>query len=263
MSEIKVKEFSYYNQKGELVVKNGYSIDLEEGSYINQLHEQYTDGYVFNNNNKKDWMGVNDEEEIHAAVKEGKTNLTLISSVDITTPVEISSGEDIEINLGDSNKSISSKNDVFIITDGKLTLSGNGTVSASHDNSSPACAVWAKKNGRVIINGGIYKVGDDTSKGTDGNWRNDCIYARDNAQIIINGGEFMYSGNNPTGSTFLLNCRDADYKAGKCNIIVKGGIFHNFNPGESNGENPTANFLAPGYKSITKDGGKTYEVIKA
>lgn len=263
MGEIKVKEFSYYNQKGELVVKGGYSIDREEGSYMNQLHEQYTDGYVFGGNNKKDWTEVTDEEGFFESIKEGKTTISLNSSINLTKSIEISKG-DVEINLGDSNKVLSCpKSDAFVVTNGTLTLSGNGTVSASDDNSSSACAVWAKSKGKVVINGGTYKVGDDTSNGTEGNWRNDCIYARDNGQIIINGGEFMYTGNNPVGHRYLLNCRDADYKAGKCNIVVKGGIFHNFNPGASNGENPIANFLAPGYKSITRDGGKTYEVIKA
>ena len=262
MSEIKVKEFSYYNQNGELVVKGGYSINRDEDPHMNHLLEQYSAGSVFGSS-VKDWTEVVSEESIVAAIKEGKRNITLTSSINLSAPIEITSGE-VEVNLGSVDKVISCpKGDVFVVTGGTLTLSGNGTAIGSEDNSSSACAVWAKKDGRVIINGGIYKVGDDTSNGTEGNWRNDCIYARDNGQITINGGEFMYTGNNPIGHTFLLNCRDADYKAGKCNIIVKGGIFHNFNPGESNGENPVANFLAEGYKSVTEDGGKTFKVVKA
>ena len=263
MSEkIKVKEFSYYNQKGELVVKGGYSISREGDPYMNHLLEQYSAGCVFGGSDK-DWTEVSSEENILAAIKEGKANITLTSSINLSAPVEISNGF-VEFNLGNADKVLSSpKGDAFVITGGTLILSGNGTVSASEDNSSSACAVWAKADGNVVINGGTYKVGDDTSNGATGNWRNDCIYARDNGQIVINGGEFMYTGDNPVGHTFLLNCRDADYRAGKCNIVVKGGIFHNFNPGASNGENPIANFLAEGYKSVTKDGGKTFEVVKA
>lgn len=261
MSEIKVKEFSYYNQKGELVVKGGYSINHDGDPYINHLLDQYSAGAVFGGSSK-DWTEVGSEESIVAAIKEGKGNITLTSSINLSAPVEITAGE-VEVNLGSADKVIScSKSDVFVVTGGTLTLSGNGTAIGSEDNSSSACAVWAKENGNVVINSGIYKVGDDTSNGAEGNWRNDCIYARDNGQITINGGELMYIGNNPVGHTFLLNCRDADYRAGKCNIVVKGGIFHNFNPGASNGENPIASFLAEGYESITKDGGKTYEVVK-
>ena len=261
MSETKVKEFSYYNQKGELVVKGGYTINREEGTYMNNLLNEYTAGYVFSGNNNKDWTEVSSEDSIMTAIKGGIENITLTSSIELTKPVEVTEGS-VEVNLGDANKVLSCpKSDVFVVTGGTLTLSGKGTVAASEDNSSSACAVWAKKNGNVVINGGTYKVGDDTSNGVTGNWRNDCIYARDNGQIVINGGEFMYTGDNPVGHTFLLNCRDADYRAGKCNIVVKGGIFHNFNPGASNGENPIANFLAEGYKSVTRDGGKTFEVI--
>jgi len=150
------------------------------------------------------------------------------------------------------------KGDVFVVTAGTLTIEGNGTVWGSSDNSSSSCAVWAKENGNVVIKSGTYKVGDDESNKPTGNWRNDCIYARDNAKITVEGGEFMYTGVNELGHTFLLNCRDDDYRAGKCSITVKGGTFHKFNPGASNGENPVANYLADGYKS-TEDG-DTYVV---
>ena len=73
----------------------------------------------------------------------------------------------------------------------------------------------------------------------------------------------MYTGENPEGHKFLLNCRDVDYKAGKCNIIVKGGIFHNFDPANNAAEFENTNFVADGYKSVTNDGGKTYKVVKA
>ncbi len=159
--------------------------------------------------------------------------------------------------------------DVFVVTDGTLTINGEGTVWGSEDNSSSSCAVWAKGNGIVIINGGTYKVGHDGASKTAGsaNWRNDCIYARDNAQITINGGEFAYTGEINTenfqsdGNRFLLNCRDQDYKAGTCSITVKGGTFHKFNPGATSSENPVANYVAAGYFSVAR-GNDTYVVEK-
>lgn len=151
------------------------------------------------------------------------------------------------------------KSDVFVVTGGTLTIDGTGTVWGSSDNSSSSCAVWAKENGNVVIKNGTYKVGDDESGKASGNWRNDCIYAKENGHITIEGGEFMYTGTNEIGHTFLLNCKDADYREGKCSIVVKGGTFHNFNPGSSNGENPVADYVAEGYKSTAADG-DTYVV---
>ena len=156
------------------------------------------------------------------------------------------------------------KSDVFVVTDGNVVIEGEGTVYASESNGVSACAVWAKENGNVTIKGGTYKCGDDTSKGTTGNWRNDCIYARDNATITIEGGTFMYTGENPDGHKFLLNVRDADYKTGTAKIVVKGGTFHNFNPGSTASENPVANFVAEGYKAVeTAVGSNIWTVVPA
>ena len=163
--------------------------------------------------------------------------------------------------------------DVFVVTAGTLTINdkddNSGLVYGSEDNSSSSCAVWAKENGTVIINGGTYKVGHDGASKTAGrnNWRNDCIYARDNAKITINGGEFAYTGDINTenfesdGNRFLLNCRNADYQAGTCSITVTGGTFHKFNPGATASENPVANYVADGYSSVKGQDG-TYVVTR-
>ena len=52
---------------------------------------------------------------------------------------------------------------------------------------------------------------------------------------------------------WTLNCKDADYKAGTANIIVKGGRFYKFDPANNNTEGPGTNYVAEGYQSI-KDG---------
>ena len=44
MNEIKIPQFSYYNQKGELVVKGGYTIPRDEDPYILGLLDQYSAG---------------------------------------------------------------------------------------------------------------------------------------------------------------------------------------------------------------------------
>ena len=187
------------------------------------------------------------EWNLKNAIKTGVTEITLSEDINLSSPVAVS--RDLTVNL--NGKSIKCKSsDVFVVTAGTLTINGNGLVYGSEDNSSSSCAVWAKENGKVIINGGTYKVGDDATgkieNGGNGNWRNDCIYARDNASIEIRGGEYMYTGENPAGHTFLLNLKDNQ----GATLVVKGGTFHKFNPAASNGENPIANFVAPGYSSV-------------
>ena len=184
------------------------------------------------------------EWDLRKAIANGGT-VTLDADIDLVESIVVE--KDVTVNL--NNKSIKcASSDVFVVTAGTLTINGDGLVWGSEDNSSSSCAVWAKGTGKAIINGGTYKVGDDTSNGKTGNWRNDCIYAKEQASIEINGGEFMYTGENPAGHTFLLNLKDSD----GATLVVKGGKFHKFNPAASNGENPIANFVAAGYSSVAE-----------
>lgn len=174
-------------------------------------------------------------------------NIVLEKSLTVT--------KDATLNLND--KEITCKiSDVLVVTNGTLTINGDGVVYGSSDDSSSACAVWAKESGNVVINGGTFMVGDDESSKASGNWRNDCIYARDNATITINGGTFKYTGKNEEGHKFLLNLLD-DTPA---SIVVNGGEFYNFDPANNSAEGPGTSFVAEGYASVmTTD--NVYKVI--
>lgn len=107
-------------------------------------------------------------------------------------------------------------------------------------------------NPTVIINGGIYKAGSvvNVSCGT----------------VIINGG--FFDGRSIYGSgksaRYLLNCVDSSYKAGIANIIVNGGIFVNFNPANNSAEGANTNFVADGYKVVSKtEGADTFYAVIA
>ena len=90
---------------------------------------------------------------------------------------------------------------------------------------------------------------------TDGSERGtDLIYASGNSLIEINGGVFEAAT-----PQWTLNVKDVDYKAGKANIIVKGGSFKNFDPANNNAEGANTNFVALGYQSV-KEG--DYYVVK-
>ena len=225
---------------------NGFVVDGYKSTNVG-------DNYIVS---KEDVNVVATTQDIIEAIVAGK-DILLGTDIELTQPVNVTA--DVVVNLGE--KKISNKTgDVFVVTNGTLTLEGNGTVYGSEDNSSSSSAVWAKDYGKVVIKGGTYIVGDDESGRTSNNWRNDCIYAKDNGYIEVLGGEFKYTGVNPIGVNYILNCKDADYRAGKCNIVVKGGTFHGFNPGASNGENPVANYVAEGYVSTSSDNGETYVV---
>ena len=116
----------------------------------------------------------------------------------------------------------------------KKILNLNGTVLRNTED------VWDKDGGRT--------------------WS--LISVRDGGYLTVKGGEFDVVQLDPThkDKRFMLNCFDANYKAGKSKIIVTGGKFHDFDPGNNLAEGPGTNFLAPGYKSVEVEEG-VFEVV--
>ena len=117
-------------------------------------------------------------------------------------------------------------------TTGKIIVNDGVTVEAQTH------AIYAEK-GTIEINGGTFKLtnADTADKDANGNFK------------------------------FLLNCYDANYKAGTANIIVRGGKFYGFNPAVSYGEpDGPVNFVAEGYESVPTNEayeyGTVYEVRK-
>ena len=66
---------------------------------------------------------------------------------------------------------------------------------------------------------------------------------------------------------FVLNCYDANRKNGTAKIIVTGGTFIGFNPGDCKAEGNGTNFVAPGHASIPNgtaaDGRTIWKVVPA
>ena len=71
--------------------------------------------------------------------------------------------------------------------------------------------------------------------------------------IRCTGTNYSDSGN----ATFLLNLHDSSAEA---TISVEGGTFTNYNPAESNSENPSVSFIAEGYESTETSTG-VWEVV--
>lgn len=178
-------------------------------------------------------------EELAEAIAAGGV-ITIKEDIDAPTGFTISTDT---IVVNDKTLSISEDvegNGVFMVTNGTLTLDGKGTVNGL-DKSGWSMAVWAKENGKVIINDGYFtNVGAFSEE--DGE-HFDLIYASDNAYIEINGGEFKCET-----PKWTLNIKNASRETAK--IVVKGGKFHGFNPTEAE----EGNFVAEGYKVVEENG---------
>ena len=112
-------------------------------------------------------------------------------------------------------------------TTGKIIVNDGATIEAQTH------VIYAEK-GTIEINGGTFKLTDAATADKDAN------------------GNFK----------FLLNCYDANYKAGTANIIVKGGKFYGFNPAESYGEpDSPVSFVAEGYESVPTNEAYEYGTV--
>ena len=128
---------------------------------------------------------------------------------------------------------------VSVKAGGYLTLKG-GDVLAKKDD---CYAVDVRDGGHLIIEDGKF-VGNITA-----------VYVLEGT-LEVKGGEFDVQQLSTQGDKrFMLNCLDANFKNGTAKIIVSGGKFHGFDPGNNLAEGPETNFLAPGYASIEVEEG--------
>lgn len=123
---------------------------------------------------------------------------------------------------------------------GYLTINGNGKVIAKKDD---CYAIDVRHGGHLIIEDGFFN-GNITA-----------VYVHDGF-LEVKGGEFeVQQLSDFKDKRYMLNCLDANYKNGTAKILVSGGKFHGFDPGNNLAEGPDTNFLAPGYKSVEVEEG--------
>lgn len=188
-------------------------------------------------------------EDFLADIAEGGK---VILSYDLSLDAPVVINKDVIVDL--NGYTIKSKQDVFEVKSGSLTINGNGLVHAATDNTCSYCAVWAYGDSIVTINGGTYMVG-----APEGDY-NDLIYAKDNAKITINDGCFHSAGTVRANDnvSFMLNLKDNT----NADIKVFGGKFELNNPSDAKTEPGGAhNFVADGYESVAD--GNWYVVRKA
>lgn len=192
--------------------------------------------------------------------------VTLSDNVDFDRTIAVQPGKTMSVNLNGKtvknttdlweNPSVPNSWSLFSVrgTDSKLTLSGDGDVIAK---ANDCYAIDVQGGGHLVIDGGHY----------NGNIH--AVYVTEGV-AEIKGGTFEVQQKYPDAEKadeFVLNCLDENYKNGTAKIIVTGGTFIGFNPGDCKAEGNGTNFVAPGYASIangtTADGRTIWKVVSA
>lgn len=192
--------------------------------------------------------------------------VTLSDNVDFDRTIAVQPGKTMSVNLNGKtvknttdlweNPSVPNSWSLFSVrgTDSKLTLSGDGEVIAK---ANDCYAVDVQDGGHLVIEDGHF----------NGNIH--AVYVLEGV-AEIKGGTFEVQQKYPDAEKadeFVLNCLDENYKNGTAKIIVTGGTFIGFNPGDCKAEGNGTNFVAPGYASIangtTADGRTIWKVVSA
>ena len=203
---------------------------------------------------------VSDASSLIKAAEDGESYIRLMSDIEVDRTVIVGSNWsyvtlDLNGHKITNSKSIwnADKGDWSILSfrsaSGYLIVKGNGIIEAkeeSNDSKDAYAIDVQKKSAKVLLVDGKF-VG-----------RTHSVYSFA-GNVYIEGGK--YSNTNKEKYDYVINCHDGNYKDKAANIIVKGGEFANFDPGDCRAEGEHTSFLASGYKS-EKDG-DCYKVVKA
>ena len=203
---------------------------------------------------------VSDASSLIDAAEDNEPYIRLMSNIEVDRTVIVGSNWsyvtlDLNGHKITNSKSIwnADKGDWSILSlrsiSGCLIVKGNGIIEAKEESndSKDAYAIDVQnKSAKVFLVDGEF-VG-----------RTHSVYSFA-GDVYIEGGK--YSNTNEENHDYVINCYNDNYKNKAANIIVKGGEFANFNPGDCRAEGEHTSFLASGYKS-EKDG-DCYKVVKA
>ena len=199
-----------------------------------------------------------------AALKAAATaggDVKLESAIDFTQVVTVDNNKTLTVDLNKQNVANAAdlwdkapnQWSLFSVRRGStLTLKGDGEVIAK---ANDCYAVDVQDGGHLVIEDGHF----------NGNIH--AVYVLEGV-AEIKGGTFEVQQKYPDAEKadeFVLNCYDANRENGTAKIIVTGGTFIGFNPGDCKAEGNGTNFVAPGYASVceskTADGREIWKVI--
>ncbi len=167
------------------------------------------------------------------------------ADMDLTQGVALTAGS-VALDLNGKTLTFDGAGIIDLYESASMTVSGNGTID-QRMTSELGYLFRLGGNSALTVNGGTYVAGLTV------------IQAGGEAQVSVTGGTFsaLVGWNN---TYWLLNLIDNS----GAQIIVTGGTFVNFDPSQSQTENPEANFVADGY-TVTQgtdgDGNPTYTVV--
>lgn len=253
----------FYNYTAEDLEKYKraiFSTTLDEQPVVSDFEKNLVDevkeDVVFKPESLDELLSIGEDGE--------KTKFILNDDIVISTDMELAkelntygSQKDKVVTVN-SNVSINSHGNPVIKNQSKksnLYLRGTGTLK-NLDPLGGNVVVQYNTKTKTIILGGTYE--NISGKGVDnGDTNPEVIYAYQ-GNIEIYGGTFRVKSNETTHegleevAKYMLNCYDQSYANGTSTFVVYGGEFWDFNPANATGESTLANFVAEGYKSVSK-----------
>lgn len=151
------------------------------------------------------------------------------------------------------------KTEVNSFDEFKAAANNGGMIKIGEDMDFTSNVIVPQGKSLVAnLNGKALKNTNDLWEGNDKQW----------SLFSVQGGVFEVQQPFPGAGKeyeFVLNCYDANGKAGTAKIIVTGGTFVGFNPADNYAEGAHTNFVAPGYVSVktTYNGKEAWTVKKA
>ena len=250
---------------GEAVTVSAPNAPVQNNYRTNILGNLLTSQVIFNveivpifnePDNDIDIVNVKDEASLRALFATGG-EAKLADDVVLGETVVVEPGKEVTLDL--NGKTISNTEDLWrdgpyydwallsVRANGSLTIKGTGVLKAKEND---CYAVDVQDGGKLVIEDGTY-VGNAHA-----------VYVYEGT-AEIKGGKYSIQqlSSNPDPYGYVLNCYDKNRKNGIAKIIVTGGEFVKFNPGDCAAEGAHTNFLADGYKSTQI--GDSYFVTKA
>ncbi len=248
---------------GEAVTVSAPNAPVQNNYRTNILGNLLTSQVIFNveivpifnePDNDIDLVNIKDEASLRALFATGG-EATLTEDVVLGETVVVEPGKEVVLDL--NGKTVSNTADLWnesiaswsllSVRGGSLTIKGAGTLQAKEND---CFAVDVQDGGTVVIEDGTYV----------GNVHAVYVYE---GTAEIKGGKYSIQqlSSNPDPYGYVLNCYDKNRENGTAKIIVTGGEFVKFNPGDCAAEGAHTNFLADGYKSTQI--GDSYFVTKA
>lgn len=178
-------------------------------------------------------------EAAFGAAEDGDT-ITLINDAILSTTIYVHCDGDIIFDMNGKTVSLGATETdggtIIFSGNSNVTISGNGTVDFNDSyltGNSSGRMFEVEQNATLTIENGTFEAGLT------------CVLADHNATVNIMGGYYSAYASY-SNKYWILNRQDGT----QTRYFVYGGTFKNYDPSNSDTENPTDNFCADGYVSV-------------